>query len=188
MIGTQPKGGSGKLDDPGLDPFWQAASDLGAVLYLHPMFGSDDDRLHDFGMMNAVGRVTDETIAVARLLYAGHMFRFPGMKLILSLGGAALPYMLGRVCKNYEDDESLTWDPREGLKRMYFDSIVYDPPALRYLIDLVGADHVVLGSDYPFSIGDLEPSRVVRDSKLDAAATEAILGGTAAELFGVGRA
>ena len=188
MIGTQPKGGSGKLDDPELDPFWQAASDLGAVLYLHPMFGSDDERLHDFGMMNAVGRVTDETIAAARLLYAGHMFRFPGMKLILSLGGAALPYVLGRVCKNYEDDEALVWDPREGLKRMYFDSIVYDPPALRYLIDLVGADRVVLGSDYPFAIGDLEPSRVVRDSALDAEATEAILGGTAAELFGVGRA
>ena len=188
MIGTQPKGGAGKLDDAELDPFWQAASDLGAVLYLHPMFGSDDDRLHDFGMMNAVGRVTDETIAAARLLYAGHMFRFPGMKLILSLGGAALPYVLGRICKNYEADDSLTHDPREGLKRMYFDSIVYDPPALRYLIDLVGAGRVVLGSDYPFSIGDLEPSRVVRDSELDAEATEAILGGTAARLFGVGDA
>ena len=188
MIGTQPKGGSGKLDDPGLDAFWQAASDLGATLYLHPMFGSDDDRLHDFGMMNAVGRVTDETIAVARLLYVGHMFRFPGMNLILSLGGAALPYMLGRICKNYEEDGSLRYDPREGLGRMYFDSIVYDPPALRYLIDLVGADRVVLGSDYPFSIGDLTPSRVVRESNLDEAATEAILGKTAARLFGVGNA
>ena len=71
---------------------------------------------------------------------------------------------------------------------MYFDSIVYDPPALRYLIDLVGADRVVLGSDYPFSIGDLEPSRVVRDSNLDEADTQAILGGTAARLFGVGSA
>ena len=188
MIGTQPKDGSGKLDDPGLDAFWQAASDLGATLYLHPMFGSDDDRLHDFGMMNAVGRVTDETIAVARLLYAGHMFRFPGMNLVLSLGGAALPYMLGRICKNYEEDDSLRHDPREGLRRMYFDSIVYDPPALRYLIDLVGADRVVLGSDYPFSIGDLTPSRVVRDSNLDEADTQAILGGTAARLFGVGSA
>ena len=188
MIGTQPKDGSGKLDDPGLDAFWQAASDLGATLYLHPMFGSDDDRLHDFGMMNAVGRVTDETIAVARLLYAGHMFRFSGMNLVLSLGGAALPYMLGRICKNYEEDGSLRYDPREGLGRMYFDSIVYDPPALRYLIDLVGADRVVLGSDYPFSIGDLTPSRVVRDSNLDEAATEAILGKTAARLFAVGNA
>ena len=185
MIGTQPKGGSGRLDDPELDPFWQAASDLGATLYIHPMFGSDDDRLHDFGMMNAVGRVTDETVAVARLLYAGHMFRFPGMNLVLSLGGAALPFVLGRICKNFEQDETLVHDPRAGLKRMYFDSIVYDPPALRYLIDLVGADRVVLGSDYPFSIGDLEPSRVVRDAELDEAATEAILGGTAARLFGV---
>ncbi len=185
MIGTQPKGGRGKLDDPDLDPFWQAASDLGATLYIHPMFGSDDDRLHDFGMMNAVGRVTDETIAVARLLYAGHPMRFPGMNLVLSLGGAALPYVLGRLTKNYEEDDTLRYDPREGIRRMYFDSIVYDPPALRYLIDLAGADRVVLGSDYPFAIGDLTPSRVVREADLDETATGAILGGTAARLFGV---
>jgi len=100
-------------------------------------------------------------------------------------GGAALPYVLGRLTKNYQEDDSLLYDPREGIRRMYFDSIVYDPPALEYLIDLAGADRVVLGSDYPFSIGDLTPSRVVYESDLDEAATGAILGGTAARLFGV---
>ena len=183
MIGTQPKDGSGMLDDPGLDPFWQKASDLGAVLYIHPMFGSDDERLHDMGMMNTVGRVCDETIAVARMLFTGHFIRFPGMNVILSLGGAALPYILGRLVKNYDDDDSLKYDPREGLKKLYFDSIVYNPPALRYLIDLVGAERVVLGSDYPFTIGDMEPSKVVYDSGLNETATRAILGGTAARLF-----
>ena len=185
MIGTQPGGGAGALDDPALDPFWQRASELGATLYIHPMFGSDDARLHDFGMMNTVGRVNDETVAVARMLFAGHFVRFPGMKAVLSLGGAALPYILGRLVKNWEDDDSLAYDPREGLKALYFDSIVYTPRALGFLVDLVGADRVVLGSDYPFSIGDLEPARVVEESGLDEAARRAILGATAARLFGI---
>ena len=185
MIGTQPKDGAGALDDPDLDPFWRAASDLGATLYIHPMFGSDDARLHDYGMMNTIGRVNDETIAVARMLFTGHFIRFSGMNVILSLGGAALPYVLGRLVANYKDDDSLEYDPREGLARLYFDSIVYDPPALRYLIDLVGADRIVLGSDYPFSIGDLEPSKLVYDSALDETATDSILGGTARRLFGI---
>lgn len=183
MIGTQPKGGSGALDDDDLDPFWRAASDLGATLYIHPMFGSDDPRLHDLGMMNTVGRVCDESIAVARMLFKGHFVRFPGMNVILSLGGGALPYILGRLVRNYQVEDAIRYDPREGLKRLYFDSIVYDPPALRFLIDLVGADRIVLGSDYPFTIGDLEPSRVVENSGLDEAARTAILGGTAARLF-----
>ncbi len=185
MIGTRPKDGAGALDDSDLDPFWHKAAETGATLYIHPMFGSDDVRLHDYGMMNTIGRVNDETIAVARLLFTGHFIRFSGMNVVLSLGGAALPYVLGRLTANYKDDDGLEHDPREGLARLYFDSIVYDPPALRYLIDLVGADHIVLGSDYPFSIGDLEPSKVVYDAALDEAATAAILGGTAQRLFGL---
>ena len=71
MIGTQPHGDSGNLDDPDLDPFWEAASSLKATLYLHPMFGCGDPRLLDFGMMNATGRGVDTTIAISRLLFPG---------------------------------------------------------------------------------------------------------------------
>ncbi len=188
MIGTRPKDSTGALDDPDLDPFWARASELEAVLYIHPMFGGDDARLHDYGMMNTVGRVNDESVAVARLLFSGHFQRYPGARAILSLGGAALPYIIGRLVRNYEADDSLAYDPREGLRRLYFDSIVYTPMALRFLIDTVGADRIVLGSDYPFGIGDLEPARVVAEAGLDADARASILGGTATRLFRIAAA
>ena len=102
MIGTQPHGSSGNLDDPDLDQFWEAASSLKATVYLHPMFGCGDPRLLDFGMINATGRGIDTTIAVARLLFSGHFLKYPGMNFILSHGGGALPYMLGRLARNVE--------------------------------------------------------------------------------------
>ncbi len=77
MIGTQPKGASGVLDDPDLNPFWEVASARKATLFVHPTFGARDDRLKAYGLVSAVGRVTDTTMAVARLFYSGHLLRYP---------------------------------------------------------------------------------------------------------------
>jgi len=79
MIGTQPKGNRGALDDPDLDPFWEVTSGRKATVFVHPMFGCGDDRLNGFDLINAVGRATDTITAMARLLYSGHLQRFPGM-------------------------------------------------------------------------------------------------------------
>jgi aminocarboxymuconate-semialdehyde decarboxylase len=183
MIGTQPKGGHGNLDDPGLDPFWAAAAELEAAILIHPMFGSDDDRLHDMGMMNAVGRVTDVTIAISRLLFSGHLLRFPGLRIVATTGGGALPFMLGRLSRNHAIDADNLADPVEGLRRLYFDSIVFRPQALRFLSELVGTERIMLGSDYPFPIGDITPTKVIHDAGYNEAETAAMLGGTAATLF-----
>jgi len=183
MIGTQPKGGHGNLDDPALDPFWEAAAGLGVPIMVHPMFGSDDARLHDMGMMNAVGRVTDVTIAISRLLFSGHLLRFEGLKLIASTGGGALPYMLGRLARNHAVENGKVADPVEGLRRLWFDSIVFRPEALRFLIDLVGVERVMLGSDFPFPIGDPAPRAVIESAGYEEAAVERMLGGNAKALF-----
>ena len=92
MIGTQPKGEGGALEDPDLDPFWEVASARKATLFVHPMFACGDDRLNEYDLVNAVGRITDTTHAVARLLYSGHLTRFAGVNLVIAHGGAALPY------------------------------------------------------------------------------------------------
>jgi aminocarboxymuconate-semialdehyde decarboxylase len=183
MIGTQPKGIGGALDDPDLTPFWEAASAREATIFVHPMYACGDDRLGDYDLVNAVGRVTDTTIAVARLLFSGHLQRYAGIKLVISHGGAALPFALGRLKRNHAIHPGKYADPVDGFRRLYFDTVLFEARALRYLCDIAGADKILLGSDHPFPIGDAEPLRVVEETPLSAAERKSILGDTAARLF-----
>jgi aminocarboxymuconate-semialdehyde decarboxylase len=183
MIGTQPKGTGGNLDDPDLDPFWETASARRATIFLHPMYICGDDRLAAYDLLNAVGRLTDTTIAMARLFFSGHLTRFPGVTLIVSHGGGALPYALGRLRRNRAIHSDGYADPLDGFRRLYFDTVLFEPQALRFLCDVAGSDKVVLGSDYPFPIGDPEPARVVEDTPLTESERRAILGETAARIF-----
>lgn len=183
MIGTQPKGVGGALDDADLNPFWEAASARKATIFLHPMFACGDDRLGDYDLVNAVGRVTDTTIAVARLLFSGHLQRYPGANLIISHGGAALPLVLGRLKRNHAIHPGKYADPSDGFRRLYFDTVLFEARALRFLCDVAGAEKVLLGSDHPFPIGDAEPLKVVDETPLSAAERRSIVGDTAAHLF-----
>ena len=183
MIGTQPKGVGGNLDDAELDPFWEVASARRATIFLHPMYICGDDRLAAYDLLNAVGRLTDTTIAMARLLFSGHLTRFPGLTLVVSHGGGALPYALGRLRRNHAIHRNGCADPFEGFRRLYFDTVLFEPQALRFLCDVAGADRVVLGSDHPFPIGDPAPTRVVEETPLTEAERRAILGETAARIF-----
>jgi aminocarboxymuconate-semialdehyde decarboxylase len=186
MIGTQPKGAGGNLDDAELDPFWEVASARRATIFLHPMYICGDDRLGEYDLLNAVGRLTDTTIAMARLLFSGHLTRFPGVTLVVSHGGGALPYALGRLRRNRAIHPNGYADPLDGFRQLFFDTVLFEPQALRFLCDVAGSDRVVLGSGYPFPIGDPEPARVVDDTPLTEAERRAILGETAARIFHIG--
>jgi aminocarboxymuconate-semialdehyde decarboxylase len=181
VIGT--RAGGRELDDPAFTPFWEAADEAGAVVFLHAGFGSAGPRYADFGLMNGLGRIEDGTVTLARLLYAGIPARFPGLRLVAANGGGALPYVLGRLVRNHLLDPAGTSDPLESFALLYFDSVVSDSEAVEFLVAKAGADHVLLGSDYPFAIGDPAPRETVLRARLTLAERELILGGNAASLF-----
>jgi aminocarboxymuconate-semialdehyde decarboxylase len=183
MIGTQPKGKGGVLDDPSLVPFWEAANKTGSLIFIHPVFESGDDRVHDYGMANAVGRITDTLIAMSRLIYAGHVTNYSNAKIVAGIGGAGLPYVLGRLRRNYELDKTKLSDPEAALRTLYYDTILQDTRALRFLADIVGAERIMMGSDMPFPIGDLAPMQIVEKTNFTAAERESINGNLAAKLL-----
>jgi len=184
MIGTQPKGVGGVLDDPALDPFLRTADELGSALFIHPVFESGDNRVHDYGMANAVGRITDTLIAVSRIIFSGHLTRYRNVKVVIGIGGSALPYVVGRLRRNFSLDRDKLGDPDASLAALYYDTLVHDPKVLRFLADSVGAERIMLGSDMPFPIGDLAPAKVVAEAGFSASETASIMGGLAQRLFG----
>lgn len=183
MIAT--RAGGRELDDPAFTVFWEAADEAGAVVFLHPGFGAASPRYADFGLVNGLARLEDTTVTLARLLYAGIPARYPRMKLLVAHGGAALPYVLGRLVRNHLLDTAGTADPLESFARLYFDTVVFDGPTLEFLAAKVGGERILFGSDYPFPIGDLTPRAVVEAADVGADARTAMLGGTAAALFAV---
>jgi aminocarboxymuconate-semialdehyde decarboxylase len=182
MIGTLPRGIGSVLDTADLEAFWAAADDTGAAIHIHPSFDAGDVRTNDYGLQNAVGRITDAMVAVARLVCKGHITRYRNVKFIVPMGSAGLPFLLGRLGRNFKLSPDLG-DPAEALARIYTDTILHDARVLRFVIGMIGAERLMMGSDMPFPIGDLEPMKIVAGAGVDAATAARINGGLAAELF-----
>jgi aminocarboxymuconate-semialdehyde decarboxylase len=178
------------LGDGAFDPFWKAAADLAAPVVLHPFLLEAVERFGRHYLHNLVGYPLETTLAAASLILGGTLDRFPGLAVVLVHGGGFLPYHIGRFDRAHEtrpearaNDAGL---PSRYLRRFLYDTLVQRPEALRYLVQLVGHDRVMLGSDHPFWMGDPDPLRVVRDADLDPATRAAIFGENAAHIFHLG--
>jgi aminocarboxymuconate-semialdehyde decarboxylase len=182
---AQPDGGTVELSDPALEPFWARAAETGAVVFLHPMGCTLDARLDRFYLSNTVGQPVENAVALSHLVFGGVLDRHPGLRVLAAHGGGYLPTYLGRSDHAWQvrpDARGCAEPPSRYLRRLWFDSLVHSPDALRALVGAVGADRVLLGSDFPFDMGVTDPVERVRSADLGAHATDLVLGANAAAL------
>lgn len=176
------------LDHPDLLPFFAKAEALRAPVFIHPIDVLGGERLRAYYLHNGLGNPFDTAVAAARLIFGGVLNRFPRLQVCLAHAGGALPFLIGRLDRVHrvrdEAREKLRRPPTAYLRRLYFDTITHHGPALEYLVSLVGADRVVLGSDYRFDMGIADPAGAVRAvRRLSRTDRSAILGGVAAKLL-----
>ena len=160
-IGTNVEGKA--LDDPQFEPFFEAAQGLDLLLFVHPIEGGGAEGGDPLkGMLGNVLEFTYQTtLMVERMILKGIFEKYPNLRLCLAHGGGFLPYNIWRLDHAYAQRsdfrKNIPKRPSEYLKQIYFDSIVHSVVALQYLVQAVGPDRVVIGTDYPMAMGDMEP-------------------------------
>lgn len=171
-----------ELSDARLEPFWARAAQTGATIFLHPFGCTLDERLDRYYLSNVVGQPVENAVALSHLIFSGVVDRHPGLRVVAAHGGGYLPTYLGRSDHAWQvrpDARTCAEPPSSYLSRLWFDSLVHTPGALRALVAAVGADRVLLGSDYPFDMGVPDPVARLDAAGLSAAERDAIAGGNA---------
>ncbi len=180
------RGAGRDLDDPVNDELWALLAERDTFVFLHPSGVPDGPRLTDFYLAQLVGYPMETALAVSRLVFGRVLERFP-LTLCLAHGGGCLPAIRGRLDMGWERKDvahTTRLHPSEYTDRLYYDTAVFSPTLLRRLVDDVGADHVLLGTDHPFELADRAPRQTVTALGLDRADTRKILWENAARLLG----
>jgi aminocarboxymuconate-semialdehyde decarboxylase len=175
-----------ELSDERLEPFWSAAEQAGAVLFLHPFGCSLDERLDRYYLSNTVGQPAENAVALSHLIFGGVLDRHPDLKLVAAHAGGYLPTVIGRSDHAWHarpDAHSCAEPPSSYLKRLRFDSLTHSPDQLRALIAVAGPTQVLLGSDYPFDMGAEDPVGAATGAGLSEETLDAVLRLNAARLF-----
>jgi aminocarboxymuconate-semialdehyde decarboxylase len=178
------------LGDDRFEPFWEAAESSGALVFVHPTTrGFDSPAFQDYYLWNTVANPLETATAGAHMVVAGVMERHPRLRVLLAHGGGALLAVRGRMrhAHGFQPQASarLRESPEDSIRRFYFDTLTHDEALLRALIDYVGPEHVLLGSDYPFDMGDARHVDTVRALGLAPDVEAAILAGNAERLLGL---
>lgn len=186
-IGTNVNGKD--LTDPSLklDAFFAKVQELGVVLFMHPNGFSHGQRLTDHYLNNIIGNPLETTVAVSHLIFDGVMKRYPRLKIILAHAGGYLAHYWARMDHGHKRPDVrsvITTKPSKYLEKFYFDTITFDPHMLQSLIRRFGADHVMLGTDYPYDMAEFDPLGLISAvPKLSQADKKLITGGNAQKLF-----
>lgn len=175
------------LGDPVYHPFWEAVNDLGATVWIHPE-GVRDPWFQRYALWNSAGQSIEEAKVMASLIYEGVMHRFPNLKVVIAHGGGYFPHYLGRMDRNHANRPDTVRNtggkkPSEFLRSFHYDTCVYDPQVLKVLVERIGADRMVMGSDYP--VGEKDPVGFLRATAQSADDFRLMVGGNAARLLGL---
>jgi len=175
------------MGDPVFHPFWQALEQLGVAVWIHPE-GVRDPWFQRYALWNSAGQSIEEAKVMASLIYEGVMTKFPGLKVVMAHGGGYFPHYMGRLDRNTANRPDTVRNaggktPSAFLRSFYYDTCVYDPQVLKVLLGRVGADRLVMGSDYP--VGEKDPVGWLRECGVAGENLAAIAGGNAARLLGI---
>jgi aminocarboxymuconate-semialdehyde decarboxylase len=180
---------SSELDDPALGPVWSALEEGGLVVILHPAGFTEAKRLTDYYLVNVIGMPLSTTLAVTRLILAGVFERHPDLRMVLVHGGGFLPFYWARTDHAFrhrpEMRNHIDRLPSEYLHDLYFDLTVFDPGMVETLADRFGADHLLLGTDYPFDMGETDPLALLAQTNLGEEDRSLVAGENASRLFGL---
>jgi aminocarboxymuconate-semialdehyde decarboxylase len=180
------------LDEPSFRPVFARLAERGVFLFIHALLTSGIERLSRYRLFNAIGNPLDDTIAIYSLIYGGILEEFPNLKICVAHGGGQAPYIVGRIDRGWRIHEPVRQQipkpPSAYLPMLYYDTILHDKRALRYLSDVVGTSQLMVGSDCPyhlFDMGDPDPVGTVDAMDISEEEKRLILGGTAARLMDI---
>lgn len=179
------------LDEPRFRPFWAAVEAKGVPVILHPNGYPESQRFGDYFMVNCIGNPLETMVAANRMIFSGLFEDHPGIKLVLLHGGGYLPFYTSRADHTWEVRPETRvaipdHPPSHYMKMLYYDTMVFQPLYLRHLIEVVGVDHVMLGTDFPFDMSETDPLGLIGATEgLDEADRAAISGDNAARLYGI---
>lgn len=186
-IQTDSRAGPRELSDPALDPVYAALAAEGLGLIIHPLGFSHGERFGPFFMVNAVAQPLEELIAFQHLVFGGVLDRHPALKVLIVHGGGFAPFYIGRFDHTWrvrpEVNALIPEPPSAYLTRLYYDTCLFRPDHIETLVRLVGAERVMLGSDYPFDMGDPDPVGTLNATSLSARERDVIAHETAAAFF-----
>jgi aminocarboxymuconate-semialdehyde decarboxylase len=178
------------LSAPELFPVFEAAQELGAAIFVHPWDMMAKEKMQKYWLPWLVGMPAESSLAICSMIFGGVFERLPGLKVAFAHGGGSFPATIGRIEHGFNVRPDLVAvdnkvNPREYLDRIYLDTLVHDPMMLDYLIKLLGAERLALGTDYPFPLGELEPGKLIESMHLDTNIKERLMHGTALEWLGL---
>jgi aminocarboxymuconate-semialdehyde decarboxylase len=187
-IGTRAEGVD--LDDPSLDPFWAAAQEHRAPIFIHPSGTTLGKRVAKYYLTNIIGNPLDTTIALTNLIFGGVLERFPMLNVVAAHGGGYLPSYFARSVHGHQvrpEMHTISRPPTEYLRRLWVDNLVFEPLFVAHLVNVMGASRIVLGTDYPFDMGQENPVDLVEAVPgLSEEDGRRIKGGNAIELLHLG--